>query len=109
MVIFVKKFICKKPKVLEILGVIRRPPIFLEAMNSGFDLCYLLEASDDELRIPPNPVLDIKDEDGLSTKETSKDLLASLDLKSLGENWHFEDDFQNYQQIAVYEDFWNPS
>jgi hypothetical protein len=79
------------------------------ASNSGFDLCYLLEASDDELRIPPNPVLDIKDEDGLSTKETSKDLLASLDLKSLGESWHFEDDFQNHQQIAVYEDFWNPS
>jgi hypothetical protein len=72
------------------------------ASDSGFDLCYLLEASDDELGIPPN----MKDEDGLSTKETFKDLLASLDLKFLGENWHFEDDFQNYQHIAVYDDPW---
>jgi hypothetical protein len=76
------------------------------ASDSGFDLCYLLEASDDELGIPPNPVLDMKDEDGLSTKETFKDLLASLDLKFLGENWHFEDDLQNYQHIAVYDDPW---
>jgi len=76
------------------------------ASDFGFDLRYLLEASDDELGIPPNPVLDMKDEDGLSTMETFKDLLASLDLKFLGENWHFEDDFQNYQHIAMYDDPW---
>lgn len=32
-----------------------------------------------------------------------------MDLKSLCENWHFEDDFEFYQQFAVYEDAWDAS
>jgi len=74
-----------------------------------FDLCYLLDASDDELGIPPSPELDLKYDFCLSPKQTSEGLLESRDLKSLGENWHFEDDFENYQQFALYGDAWNVS
>lgn len=77
--------------------------------DSVFDLCYLLEASDDELGIPPSPVQDLKYEICLSPKETAEGLLDSQDLKSLSENWHFEDDFENYQQFALYEEAWNAS
>jgi hypothetical protein len=51
----------------------------------GVDLCYLLKASDDELGLPLNVVLNLKDEVCLSTKETSEGLLESSDLKV----WHF--------------------
>lgn len=67
------------------------------------DLCYLLEASDDELGIPPSPGLMLKDDVCISPKETSDGLSENRDLKSLGGNWHFEDDFENYQQFALYE------
>ena len=73
-----------------------------------FSMSYLLEASDDELGIPPSSVLDLKaGEVSLSTKETSERLLVSPDLKSVRENWHFEDNFQNYELLAVYEDPWD--
>jgi len=75
----------------------------------GDDLCYLLEASDDELGIPPSPVLDLKREVCQSPKQTSDGLSESTYIKSLAENWHFEDDFENYQQFAVYEDAWDAS
>ena len=63
--------------------------------HSIFDLCYLLEASDDELCISPSPVEDLKYEICLSPKEMAKGFSESRDLKSLGEN---------YQQFALYED-----
>lgn len=77
--------------------------------NSGDHLCYLLEASDDELGIPPSPGLDLKHEVCQSPKKTSDGLSDIMDLKSLCENWHFEDDFEFYQQFAVYEDAWDAS
>ena len=43
----------------------------------GIDLCYPLEASD-------------------------KGLLENTNVNYIGENWHFEDDFENYQQFALY-------
>lgn len=67
------------------------------------DLCYLLEASDEELGIPPSPGLVLKDEACLSPKETSDGLWDNRNLKSLGGNWHFDDDFENNQQFALYE------
>jgi len=74
-----------------------------QILDLDIDLCYLLEASDDELGIPPSPVLILKDELCISPKETSEGLSNHATLKSLGENWHFEDDFENYQQFALYE------
>ena len=68
------------------------------ASGSGFDLCDLLEASDEELGIPPNPVLILKNDICVSMKETSEGLLESPSLKSLGENRHFEVNFENYRQ-----------
>jgi len=65
------------------------------------DLFNLLEAPDNELSIPLSPVLD---EVWQSPKETSESLLENPDLKSLGEIWHFEDEFENHQQFAPYED-----
>lgn len=76
--------------------------------NAELDLTYLLEASDNELGIPPSPVLDFKDEVCVSTKETSELSYENRDLKSLGENWHFEDVFENRPQlIELYEDAWD--
>jgi len=76
-----------------------------EGQTLDIDLCYLLKASDDELGIPPSPVLILKDEVCLSPKETSEGFSDNLNLKSLGENLHFEDDFEDYQQFALYENF----
>lgn len=67
--------------------------------ESVIDLCYLLEASDDELGIPPSTVVDSKD-------EVCSDLSENADFKYLGENWHFEDDFESYEQF-VFEDAWD--
>ena len=75
-----------------------------EGLDSGDNLCYLLEASDDELGIHPSPVLLCQ-----SLRATSDGLSKSADLKSICENWHFEDDFENYQQFSVYEDAWDAS
>jgi len=77
--------------------------------DSGVDLSYLLEASDDDLGIPPSPVLDLKHEVCPSSKEPAEVLSETPYLKSLGENWHFEDSFDNYQQFPVYEDAWDAS
>jgi len=79
------------------------------ASDPGIDLCYLLEASDDELGIPPIPILNWNDEVCQFPKETFEGLWQSPDIKSLGENWHFEDDFENYQQFALYEEAWDAS
>jgi len=75
-----------------------------QASDSGDDLFYLLEASDDELGIPLSPVLDLKNEVCQYPKVTSEGLLENPDFKSLGEIWDFEDDFENFQQFALYED-----
>jgi len=74
--------------------------------DSGIDLCYLLEASDDDLGIPSSPVLDLKDQVCQSPKEilSAEGFLENSDLKCLGENWHFKDEFENFQQFALYED-----
>lgn len=74
------------------------------ASDSGIDLIYLQEASDDELGIPLSPALDFKDEACKSTKETSEGLFNSPDVEAFGENWHFEDDFESYQQLSWCED-----
>jgi hypothetical protein len=74
------------------------------ASDSEVELFYLLEASDDELGIPLSPVLDSKDVIWQSPKETSEDLLENPDLKSLSEICHFDDDFESYQQFALYEE-----
>jgi len=79
------------------------------ASDSGIDLCYLLEASDDELGIPPNPYLSWKDEVHQFPKEISEGLWETPDLQSLGENWLFEDDFENYQQFTQYENALDPT
>lgn len=75
--------------------------------HSGDDLCYLLEASDDELGIPRSPDLDLKQEICQSPKKTSDGLSDITDLKSICENWHFEDELEFYRQFAVYEDRWD--
>jgi hypothetical protein len=80
--------------------------------DAWFDLSYLVNASDDELGIPPSSALDLKDEVCLSQKKTSAALSENPDLKSLCENWQFEDGFENYQQLispvmGLYEDACN--
>eukprot|EP01018_Ginkgo_biloba_P025657 Gb_16121 [translate_table: standard] len=61
----------------------------------GVDLGYLLEASDDELGIPPSPILDLKDQVCCS-KDSSLPELSELQNVCLDGNWHFEDEFANY-------------
>jgi hypothetical protein len=65
----------------------------------GIDLCYLLEALDDDLGIPSSPILDLKDQVCQSPKESlsAEGFLEKSDLKCLSENWHFKDEFENYQ------------
>jgi len=77
--------------------------------DSGIDLCYFVEASDDDLGIPSGPVLDCKDEVCEFPGETSRaeGLSENPDLKCHSENWGFEDEVENYQQSALYEDVWN--
>lgn len=75
------------------------------ASASGAEVVYLLDASDDELGIPVNPVLDIKAEILQFPKETPEGLPENPDLKSLNEIWHFEDDFEIHQGFELYEDY----
>lgn len=77
--------------------------------DSDIDLCYLLEASDDELGIPSSPILDSKNEFCQPPKETftAEGLSATPDLKCQGENWDFVDEFQNYQHFALLENAWD--
>lgn len=77
--------------------------------NSGNHLCYLREASDEELGIPPSPNVDLKHEVCQSPKETQDALSEGTDLELLSENWHFEVEFENNQQFAVFEDAWDAS
>lgn len=74
--------------------------------DSAFDLSYLLEASDDDLGIP---VLGLKREVCPSPKEASEGLSETPYLKSLEENWHFEDNLDDYQQFPLCEDAWDAS
>lgn len=61
-------------------------------LGTGVDLSFIRDASNDDLGTPPSPAL-----------ELSAVLSENPDLKSFGENWHFEDDFESYQQlIALY-------
>jgi hypothetical protein len=75
--------------------------------DSRVDLSYLLEASDDDLGIPPSPVRDLTEEFCQSSKETSEGLPENPNLKSLGENWNFEDDFEKYQHVEFYANAWD--
>jgi len=79
--------------------------------DSGIDLCYLLEASDDDLGIPSGPVLDFKDEECQFRMETlsAEGLSENPDLKCQGEDWDFENEFENVQQFALYQDSWDAS
>lgn len=77
------------------------------ASDSVFDLCYLLEASDDELCIPASPVAGLTDEIRLSSMETSEGLWENLVLVSIGENWHFQDDFENNLWVSSFENSWD--
>nr|ADE76870.1 unknown [Picea sitchensis] len=74
--------------------------------ESWIDLCYLLEASDDELGIPPSPVLDLKDEVCQSRKDilTTEGFWENPGLNCLGENKLFKDDFVNNHEFELYED-----
>lgn len=75
--------------------------------GSGVDLCYLLEASDDDLGIPSSPFWDITEEFCPSLEETQEHLTGNPNLKSLFENWHFVDEFENYQLFEFYEHAWD--
>lgn len=77
--------------------------------DTGIDLSYLLEASDDELGIPPSPVLELKHEIFPSLNETTQGLSENPYLKSLGEDWLFDDKFDNCPQVTLYEDSWDAS
>lgn len=75
--------------------------------ESGIDLCYLLEASDDELGIPPSSVLDVKDEVCQSGKEislTSEGFWENPDLNCLGENKLFQNNFENNLEFQLFDD-----
>lgn len=80
-----------------------------QASDLGDDLCYPWDASHGEPGIPPNPILDLRDEICQSPKRTLDGLSDCMDVKSLAENWHLEDDFESYRQFAVYEDVWDAS
>lgn len=78
--------------------------ISLGASNSGVEMVYIMDSSDDELAIPLSPFLDFKGEIWQSPQETSEALPENPDLKSLSEIWHFEDNFEIYKQFELYED-----
>lgn len=70
------------------------------------DLCYLLEASDDELGIPPSPVLDLKGDVSKSREEifTTQSFWENPEFNCLDEIIVLEDDFENNQEFELYED-----
>ncbi|CAH8372208.1 unnamed protein product [Eruca vesicaria subsp. sativa] len=62
------------------------------------DLGYLLEASDDELGLPPVSPVPVAKE--VETTETLTDLVrASSDSSGVDELWGFEDSFSNYGSL----------
>jgi len=72
------------------------------------DLCYLVEASGDDLGIPTSPVWDITEEFCRSSEETQEEgLTGNPNIKSLCENWHFVDEFENHQLFEFYEHAWD--
>lgn len=87
----------------------RDDPDRTQDSDLGDDICYPWHASQGEPGIPPNPILDLNDEICQSPNRTMDGLLESMDVKSIPENWHLEDDFESYQQFALYEDAWDAS
>lgn len=75
--------------------------------DSAVNLSYLMEASDEELGIPPIPVLDFKKEVCQSSKDIFEDLMKDSTLKSIGENWYLEKDSENYEQSILYGNSWD--
>lgn len=92
-----------EPANTDICGEHERQTLVSE---SGIDLCYLLEASDDELGIPPNPVLNLKDDVCQSGEEIliSDCFWENPHVKCVDEIKILEDDFDNNQQLELYED-----
>lgn len=77
--------------------------------ESGIDLSYLLEASDDDLGIP---VLDLKyDQVCQFPWETlpAQGLSENPDLKYVSQNWSFEDEVENDHHCVLYEYTWDYS
>ncbi|KAH9312567.1 hypothetical protein KI387_027602, partial [Taxus chinensis] len=80
------------------------------ATDGVIDLDYLLAASDDELGIPLSPVANLKGQAKATSSLNDKscdpflDFDESAEIKGLAENWHIEDDFLDYSQLAVFED-----
>lgn len=87
----------------------RDDPDRTQDSDLGDDICYPWHASQGEPGIPPNPILDLNHEICQSPNRTMDGLLESMDVKSIPENWHLEDDFESYQQFALYEDAWMPA
>ncbi|GLJ07837.1 hypothetical protein SUGI_0075210 [Cryptomeria japonica] len=69
--------------------------------EDGIDLCYLLEASDDELGIPPTPVYNFEGEENSGF---ASDFNENADLKDFLEKWHFEDNFVDCREFSLIED-----
>ncbi|XP_057828603.2 uncharacterized protein LOC131039784 [Cryptomeria japonica] len=79
--------------------------------ENGIDLSYLLEASDDELGLPASPVANIDNQNVCAAASSDKqgfgtcsDSAENAEQKDFLENWHFEDDFVDYAQFAVFDD-----
>ncbi|KAH9312568.1 hypothetical protein KI387_027603, partial [Taxus chinensis] len=80
-------------------------------------LDYLLGASDDELGIPlpPSPIVNLEGQAEATSSLKDKgcdpclDFGESAEIKRFAENWHFEDDFLDYSQFAVFEDTVSPN
>lgn len=75
------------------------------------DLGYLLQASDDELGIPASPVVNIDGQDVCAASSSDEegygncfDFSDNAEPKVFLDNWHFEDDFVDYAQFAVFDD-----
>ncbi|GLJ07838.1 hypothetical protein SUGI_0075230 [Cryptomeria japonica] len=70
----------------------------------GIDVGYLLGASDDELGLPPSPLLNSDEQPGSPSLNEScascLDFPQNAELKSFLGNWQFEDDFVDYTQLS---------
>ncbi|GLJ34306.1 hypothetical protein SUGI_0689450 [Cryptomeria japonica] len=67
------------------------------------DVGYLLRASDDELGLPPSPLLNSDAQPSSSLNESCASCLVfpqNAELKSFLCNWQFEDDFVDYTQFS---------
>lgn len=80
--------------------------------DSGIDLSYLLEASDDDLGIPSGPVLDLKDDEVcqfLWETSPAQGLSENPGLNYVSQNWSFEDEVENDHRCVLYEYTWDYS